>query len=77
MNPTNEYLGLISFGIDLFDLLAVQGTLKSLLHHSLQTSILWHSDIFMVQLSQPYMTTGKKHSFDYMDLYQQSDVFAF
>ena len=77
INPSNEYLGLISFGIDSFDLLAVQGTLKSLLQHSLQTSILWHSDFFMVQLSQPYMTTGKKHSFEYMDLYQQSDVFAF
>jgi len=55
-----EYLGLISFRIDLFDLLAVQGTLKSLLqYHSLKTSILWHSALFKVQLSYLYMTTGK------------------
>ena len=59
INASNEYLGLISFRIDRFDLLAVQGTLKSLLqHHSLKTSILWHS-AFMVYLSHPYMTTGK------------------
>ena len=52
--------GLISFRMDRFDLLAVQGTLKSLLqHHSLKGSILWHSAFFMVQLSHPYMTTGK------------------
>ena len=52
--------GLISFRIDWFDLLAVQGTLKSLLqHHSSKASILWHSAFFMVQLSHPYMTTGK------------------
>ena len=51
---------LISFRIDWFDLLAVQGTLKSLLqHHGLITSILWHSAFFMVQLLHPYMTTGK------------------
>ena len=51
------------------DLLAVQGTLKSLLqHHSSKAPILRHSAFFMVQLSHPYMTTGKKHSFDYMDL---------
>ena len=55
-----EYSGLISFRIDWFDLLAVQGTLKSLLqHHSLKTSILWRSAFFMVHLSHPYMTTGK------------------
>ena len=60
ISPSNEYSGLISFRIDLFDFLAVQGTLKSLLqHHSLKTSILWHSAFFMVQLSHPYMTTGK------------------
>ena len=59
ISPSNEYSGLISFRIDLFDFLAVQGTLKSLLqHHSLKTSILWHS-AFMVYLSHPYMTTGK------------------
>ena len=56
----NEYSGLISFRIDWFDLLAAQGTLKSLLqHHSSKASILWHSALFMVQFSHPYMTTGK------------------
>ena len=60
MSPSNEYSGLISFRIDLFDLPAVQGTLKSLLqHHSSKTSILWCSAFFMVQLSHPYMITGK------------------
>ena len=60
ISPSNEYLGLISFRMDWLDLLAVQGTLKSLLqHHSLKASILWHSAFFMVQLSHPYMTTGK------------------
>ena len=60
ISPSNEYLGLISFRIDLFDLLAVQGTLKSLLqHHSSKASILHHSAFFTVQLSHPYMTTGK------------------
>ena len=60
ISPSNEYSGLISFRIDWFDLLAVQGTLKSLLqHHSLKASILWHSAFFMLQLSHPYMTTGK------------------
>ena len=55
-----EYSGLISFRIDWFDLLAVQGSLKSLLqHHSSKASILWHSAFFMVQLLHPYMTTGK------------------
>ena len=58
--PSNEYSGLISFRRDWLDLLAVQGTLKSLLqHHSSKASILWHSAFFMVQLSHPYMTTGK------------------
>ena len=58
--PSNEYSGLISFRIDWLDLLAVQGTLKSLLqHHSSKASILWHSAFFMIQLSHPYMTTGK------------------
>ena len=60
ISPSNEYAGLISFRIDWFDLLAVQGTLKSLLqHHSSKTSILWHSAFFMVQLLDPHMTTGK------------------
>ena len=61
ISPSNEYLGLISFRIDWLDLLTVQGTLKSLLqHHSSKASILQHSAFFMVQLSHPYMTTGKK-----------------
>ena len=60
INPSNEYSVLISFRTDWFDLLAVQGTLKSLLqHHSSKASILWCSAFFMVQLSDPYMTTGK------------------
>ena len=58
-SPSNEYLGPIFFRIDWIDLLAVQGTLKSLLqHHSAKASILWCSAFFMVQLSHPYMTTG-------------------
>ena len=60
ISPSNEYSGLISFRMDWFDLLAVQGTLKSLLqHHSSNASILWCSTLFMVQLSHSYMTTGK------------------
>ena len=60
INPSNEHSGLISFTIDSFDLLAVQGTLKSLLqHHSSKAAILRHSVFFIVQLSHPYMTTGK------------------
>ena len=60
ISPSNEYSGLISFRIDLFDLLAFQGTLKSLLHHpNSKASIFQHSVSFMVQLSHPYMTTGK------------------
>ena len=58
--PSNEYSWLISFGIDWFDLLAVQGALKNLLqHHSSKASIHWRSAFFIVQLSHPYMTTGK------------------
>ena len=56
---SNEYLGLISFRMDWLDLLAVQGTLKSLQHHSSKALILWCSSFFIVQLSHPYMTTGK------------------
>ena len=60
ISPSNEYSGLISFRMDWLDLLAVQGTLKSLLqHHSPKASVLWCSAFFMVQLSHPYMTTGK------------------
>ena len=60
ISPSNEYSGLISFRMDWFDLLAVQGTLKTLLqHHSSKASILWCSAFFVVQLSHPHMTTGK------------------
>src|SRR5574337_157126 len=60
ISPSNEYSGLISFMMDWLDLLAVQGTLKSLLqNHSSKASILWHSAFFIVQLSHSYMTTGK------------------
>ena len=60
ITPSNEYSGLISFKIDWFDLLAIQGTLKSLLQHNRsKASIFQHSTFFMVQLSHPYMTTGK------------------
>ena len=69
MTPSKGYSGLISFRMDWLDLLAVQGTLKHLLqHHSSKASILWRSVFFIVQLSHPYMTTGKtialtKHTF--------------
>ena len=60
ISPSNEYRGLISFRLDWLDLLAVQGTLKSLLqHHSSKVSVLQHPAFFMIQLSHPYMTTGK------------------
>ena len=60
ISPSNDHPGLISFRMDWLDLLAVQGTLKSLLqHHSSKASILRHSALFIVQLSLPYMTTGK------------------
>ena len=86
ISPSNTYSGLISFRIDWFDLLAVQGTLKNLLqHHSSKASVLHCSAFFMVQLSHPYMTTqscihicdSKNHSFDDMDLCLKSDVSAF
>ena len=65
VSPSNEYSGLISFRMDLLDLLAVQGTLKSLLQcHSSKASILRRSAFFTVQLSHPYMTTGKTISLD-------------
>ena len=73
ISPSNEYSGLISFRKDWLDLLAVQGTLKSLLqHHTSKSSILWHSAFFIVQLSHPY----KNHSFDRMDLCWQSNISA-
>ena len=60
ISPSNEYSGMISFRMDWLDLLAVQGTLKSLLqHHNSKASILWRSAFFIVQFSHPYMTTGK------------------
>ena len=60
ISPSSEYSRLISFKIDWLDLLAVQGTLKSLFqYHSSKASILWHSAFFIIQLSHPYMTTGK------------------
>ena len=65
ISPSSEYSGLISFRIDRFNLLTVQGTLKRLLqHHSSKASVLWHSAFFMVQLSHLYMTTRKNHGFD-------------
>ena len=64
ISPSNEYSGLIYFRTDWLDLLTVQGTLKSLLqYHSSKASILWHSAFFIVQLSHPYMTTGKTIAF--------------
>ena len=59
IRPSNKYPGLMSFRMDWLDLLAVQGTLKSLLQNQTSKSILWHSAFFTVQLSHPYMTTGK------------------
>ena len=74
ISPSYEHPGLISFRMDWLDLLAVQGTLKSpLQHHSSKASILWGSDFFIVQLSHPYMTTGKTIALSC----QQSDVSAF
>ena len=74
-SPSNEYSGLISFRVDL---LAVHRILESLLqHHNSKASVLQHSVFFMVQLSHQFMITGKKQSFDYTDLCQQSDVSAF
>ena len=75
---SNESSGLISFRIDWFDLLAVQGILKSLLqHHSSKASVLWHSAFFIVQLSHPYMTTGKTIALTRWSLCWQSNVSDF
>ena len=77
-SPSNEYSLSISFQNDWFDLLAVLGTLKSILYHqNSKASVLQYSAFFMVQLLHRYMTTGKKHSFDCMDLCRQSDVSTF
>ena len=76
ISPSSEFSGLISFKIDWFDILAVQGTLKSLLqYHNSKASVLQHSAFLMVQLSHLYMTAGKT-SFDYIDLCLRSDIFA-
>ena len=78
ISSSNEYSGLISFKIDWFDLLAVQGTLKSLLqNHNSKASILWHSAFLIVQLTSIIHDCWKNHSFDYTELCRQSDVFAF
>ena len=78
ISPSNEHPGLISFRMDWLDLFAVQGILKSLLqHHSSKASILQHSAFFIVQLSASIHNYWKNHSFDYMDLYWQSNVSAF
>ena len=78
ISASNEHPGLISFRMDWLDLLAVQGTLKSLLqHHSSKASILRCSAFFIVQLSHPHMTTVKNHSLDETDLCWQSNVSAF
>ena len=72
ISPSNEYSGLIFFKIDCLDLLAVQVTLESLLqHHSSKASVLRWSAFFIVQLSHPYMTTGKNHSFEILCSYLQ------
>ena len=69
ISPSREYSGLISFRIDFFDLLALQGTFKSLLqHHNLKASFLQCSPFSMVQLSHPYINYWKDHNLDYMDL---------
>ena len=78
ISPSNEYTGLVSLRIDWYDLLTVQGILKSLLqHHSSKASILWHSTFVIVQLLNPYMTTRKNHSFDKMGLCGQSNASVF
>ena len=76
ISPFNEYSGLISFRIDWFDLLAVQGILKSLLqHHSSKASVLHLSALFMVQSSHLNITTRKKHSFDHTSKSKDTDLF--
>ena len=78
ISPSNEHTGLISFRMDLLDVLAVPGTLKSLLqHHSSKASIFQCSVFLTAEFSHPYMTTGKNHSLDQTDLCWQSNVSAF
>ena len=78
ISPSNEHPGLISFRMDWLDLLAVHGTLKSLLqHHSSKASVLWHSAFFIVQLSHPYMTTGKTIALTRLTFVGKVNVSAF
>ena len=78
ISPPKEHPGLISFRMDWLDLLAVQGTLKSLLQqHSSKASIFWHSAFFTVQLSHPYMTTGKTIEWTSQTFFWQSNISAF
>ena len=78
ISPSNEHPGLISFRMEWLDILAVRGTLKSLLqHHSSKVSVLRHSAFFLVQLSHPYLTTGKTIALDETDLCWQSNASAF
>ena len=78
ISSSNEYSELVSFRMDWLNLFTIQGTLKSLVqHHSSKESILWHSAFFIVQLSTSIHNYRKTHSFDYMDLYWQSNVSAF
>ena len=78
ISPSNEYSGLVSFRMDWLGPLSVQGTLKNLLqNHSSKATILQHSAFFIVQLSHPYMTTGKTIAFEQMDICWQSNVSAF
>ena len=78
ISPSHEYSGLISFRIDWFEILAVQGTVKSLFqHHSSKTSILCLSAFFIVQLSHPYITTGKTITLTRQTFFWQSNVSAF
>ena len=78
ISPSNEYPGLISFRIDLFDLLAVQGTLKNIFQHlNSKTSILWHSSLLYCPTLTSIHDYWKNHSFDYTGLCWQSDVSAF
>ena len=78
ISPSNKYSGLISFRMDWLDLLATQGTLKSLLeHHSSKASVLLHPAFFIVQLSYPYMTTGKTIAFTRWTFVSKADFFCF
>ena len=78
ISPSKEYSGLISFRTDWFDLLAVQGALKSpLQHHSSKVSILWRSAFFLVQLSHPYMTTGKIIALTRWNFVDKDNISAF